>query len=151
MKDNKIIEPISINFHIDQHKFESVIDMKGNNSKNPISQYGIGYTRFLDSRLVKVNAYVHNPVARGSLHSKSVIVDGQTAVITSANLKDTHSQNTSDGEARQDVGFIMTGDVVSQLKQDMNATAKLTKSNLIGTNENEKNLLNDGKLAVNPV
>lgn len=143
MKDNKLIEPISINFYIDQHKFESVIDMKGNTSKNSISNYGIGYTRFIDPRLVKVNTYVHNPVARGSLHSKTVIVDGQKAVITSANLKDTHSQITSDGEARQDVGFIMTGDVVSQLQQDMNAIAKLTKNNLIGTNENNKVLIDD--------
>ena len=137
LNDGQKVEPVEINFYLDHHQLESYIGMKDSFSKNPISNYGIGYTAFLDPRLVKVKTFAHQPLGRGSLHSKSTVVDGKTAVITSANLKYTHSQITTDGEARQDIGIIMTGDVVSQFQQEINTIAKSTEKNLIGTNETE--------------
>jgi phosphatidylserine/phosphatidylglycerophosphate/cardiolipin synthase-like enzyme len=139
LNNDEEVTPVEINFYIDQHKTESVdvFNFKDSTEKNPISNYGIGYPRLLDPRLVKVNVYAHTPSTRGSLHSKTVIIDDKKAVVTSANLKYTHSKVSTEGESRQDIGIVLEGDVVKDLKEDINTISTLTRKNLIGTNEHE--------------
>ena len=139
----KTVTPIEVNFYIDVHRLDNVFDIKRKNEGNDVSFYGIGYPRCLDPRFVIVNTYAHKTSARGSLHSKTTLIDDEIVILTSSNLKDVHSNISADGESRNDVALIMTGEVIDEFKKDIHNVFEKTQHQRIGSNEFESEGLNE--------
>lgn len=68
----------------------------------------------LDPRRVRVEVAAHRHSLVGSLHSKSLVVDGVVAVVTGANAN--HNDDFDDGE--HDAGFVLNGAVARGLLSD---------------------------------
>jgi phosphatidylserine/phosphatidylglycerophosphate/cardiolipin synthase-like enzyme len=91
----------------------------GLNGNGPTSQVMRGIEKAvralaLDPRRVRVEVAAHRHSLVGSLHSKSLVVDGVVAVVTGANAN--HNDNFDDGE--HDAGFVLHGAVARGLLSD---------------------------------
>lgn len=68
----------------------------------------------LDARFVKVEVAAHEHLGPGSLHAKTVVVDGVRAVVTGANM----NKNDNWIEGEHDAGFQLEGQVARGLLAD---------------------------------
>lgn len=68
----------------------------------------------LDPARIRIEVAAHRHSLVGSLHSKSLVVDGHAAVVTGANAN--HNDNFDDGE--HDAGFLFVGNVARGLLSD---------------------------------
>ncbi|KAG0191964.1 hypothetical protein DFQ28_010490 [Apophysomyces sp. BC1034] len=149
----ELVEPINVEIFLDdsqglarqnlpgdggrQQKAQPLKGRRDAPRKNEVSNYGIGYPAKLDPSLVRLTVCGLRHFDRGSLHSKTALVDNEIALVSTNNFKGTHHSTSMDGEPRFDAGIVFSGGACAAIGDDLASVAALTRGNVLGSNERE--------------
>ncbi|WXK34563.1 phosphatidylserine/phosphatidylglycerophosphate/cardiolipin synthase family protein (plasmid) [Mycetohabitans rhizoxinica] len=157
----KTVEPVTVEVFLDDSQGLAHQDLPGDGGRlqkarvlkgrrdiprrNAVSNYGIGYPAKLDPSLVRLTVRGLKHFDRGSLHSKTLLVDNQIALVSTNNFKGTHHKLSMDGEARFDAGVVFSGGACAAISDDLAGIAMLTRGNVLGSNEGEEQSRSDNE------